>query len=184
MYNWQQRDWPNFKYIITSIEAQLYDFAEKSGRLNGVLTVLPKDNQIQTTIDILVTEALKTSEIEREYLSLEDLISSIKNNLGFQIDTTIKDKNAQRIANLIIDVQNTYSEALTQDKLFAWHKMIFSAETAIHFGQWRTHADLVQVMSVSIDRPTVHFEAPTSANAPIEMDGSISWFNSTAPDPS
>jgi len=89
MYNWQQNDWPNFRYDVSKIEKQLYAFAEKSGRISGLLKALPKEDHLQSTIETLVTEALKTSEIEGEYLSRDDVMSSIKNNLGLQVDKRI-----------------------------------------------------------------------------------------------
>lgn len=184
MYNWQQKDWPKFSYDITKLEELLYAFAEKSGRISGVLKVLSKEDHLQSTIDILVIEALKTSEIEGEYLSREDVMSSIKNNLGFKVDKKINDENAKSMANLIIDVQNSYDKKLTREKLFDWHKMVFPTATAINVGKWRTHKEPMQVVSGRIDKPTVHFEAPPSKQVPLEMVNFITWFNTTAPNAS
>ncbi|MFK7834248.1 MAG: Fic family protein [Winogradskyella sp.] len=181
MYNWQLKDWPQFKYDNTQLEERLYTFAEKSGRIRGALKAISQQDQLQATIDILVTEALKTSEIEGDYLSREDVMSSIKNNLGFPVDKKIKDQNAKGMANLITDVQNTYSDRLTEPKLFDWHKMIFPETKGITVGQWRTHEEPMQVVSGRIDQPTVHFEAPPSQQVPFEMTHFIKWFNATAP---
>ena len=46
---------------------------EKAGYLKGLLQAMPKESQEETLIEILVSEALKTSEIENEYLSREDV---------------------------------------------------------------------------------------------------------------
>ena len=69
-YNWQQSDWGNFTFSLQEIEDILYIFAEKAGHLKGLLQAMPKKSQEETLIEILVTEAIKTSEIENEYLSL------------------------------------------------------------------------------------------------------------------
>ena len=29
-YNWQQKDWPNFKYSLTGLETELQQYAEKN----------------------------------------------------------------------------------------------------------------------------------------------------------
>jgi hypothetical protein len=50
--------------------------------MSGVLKAFPEETQMETIIDIIVSEALKTSEIEGEYLSRKDVMSSIKNDLG------------------------------------------------------------------------------------------------------
>jgi Fic family protein len=137
MYNWQQRDWPKFSFDIRKIEEQLYAFAKKSGRISGALKALSTDEHLQSTIDVLVTEAIKTSEIEGEYLSREDVMSSIKNNLGLSSDKKVIDKNAKGIANLISDVQNSHSKKPSKKTLFGWHKMIFPSTKTITIGKWR-----------------------------------------------
>lgn len=68
MYNWQQSDWGKFKYSISGLEDTLYTFIEKSGHIKGLLQGLSKESQEATLIEMLVSEAIKTSEIENEYL--------------------------------------------------------------------------------------------------------------------
>ncbi len=181
-YNWQQKDWTKFSYDISKLEERLYAFAEKSGRISGTLKAMSKEDHVQTTINILVAEAIKTSEIEGEYLSRKDVTSSIRNNLGLNIKTEqVKDVEAEGMATLITDVQNTYAEPLTKEKLFDWHKMVFPDTKNINVGVWRTHEEPMQVVSGRIDRPIVHFEAPPSNRVPLEMDNFINWFNETSP---
>ncbi|MDO5980909.1 Fic family protein [Flavivirga spongiicola] len=181
-YNWQQKDWTKFSYDISKLEERIYAFAEKSGRISGILKTMSKEAHVQTTIDILVTEAIKTSEIEGEYLSREDVTSSIRNNLGLNIKAEqVKDEEAKGMATLITDVQNSYAETLTKEKLFDWHKMVFPNVKNINIGTWRTHEEPMQVVSGRIDKPTVHFEAPPSNRVPLEMENFINWFNETSP---
>jgi Fic family protein len=181
-YNWQQKDWTNFSYDISKLEDKLYAFAEKSGRINGILKTMSREDHAQTMINIMVAEAIKTSEIEGQYLSRIDVLSSIRNNLGLNVTPeSVKDKNAEGMATLITDVQNSYAEKLTKEKLFDWHKMIFPTASSINIGAWRIHEDPMQVVSGRIDRPVVHFEAPPSKQIPLEMDNFIAWFNETAP---
>lgn len=68
-YNWQQPDWPNFKYDASAIQDVLFDFAEKAGHVSGILKSLPDNIQTDAIIDLMVSEAIKTSEIAGEYLS-------------------------------------------------------------------------------------------------------------------
>ncbi|MDO7172626.1 DUF4172 domain-containing protein [Mariniflexile sp. AS56] len=181
-YNWQQKDWTKFSYDISKLEDKLYAFAEKSGRISGILKAMTREDHVQTMINIMVAEAIKTSEIEGEYLSRIDVISSIRNNLGLNANPErVKDKNAEGMATLITDVQNSYAEKLTKEKLFDWHKMIFPLASNINVGGWRLHEDPMQVVSGRIDKPVVHFEAPPSKLVPLEMDNFIAWFNQTAP---
>src|SRR6187431_1088658 len=81
-YNWEHTDWPTFKYSLSSLEDDLFFFAEKTGKVTGSLNALPDDTKMEAIVEIMVSEAIKTSEIEGEYLSRKDVRSSIKNNLG------------------------------------------------------------------------------------------------------
>lgn len=182
-YNWQQHDWPNFRYDLSSVQESLLAFAEKTGHAGGVLKALPHNLQLETVIQLMVTEAIKSSEIEGEYLSREDVISSIRNNLGLESNKKqIADKRARGIAELLTDIRNTHSQSLSQEKLFSWHKMLMKGAVGIAAGKWRRGSEPMQVVSGSINRPIVHFEAPPSGKVPFEMKRFIKWFNQTAAD--
>lgn len=181
-YNWQQSDWGTFTFSLKEIEDILYIFIEKSGHLKGLLQAMPKESQEETLIEILVSEALKTSEIENEYLSREDVTSSIRHNLGlFEPKKEIKDVRAKGVGKLMTEVRRTYDEPLTEKTLKEWHQYLFTAQTHINVGIWRSHTEPMQVISGRFDKPTVHFEAPPSAEIPREMKQFIEWFNDTAP---
>jgi len=180
-YNWQQTDWPEFRYDLREIEDALITFAEKTGRASGLLGGLTKETQTEAMIDMMVAEAIKTSEIEGEYLSRKDVISSIRKNLGLgQPIEQVKDKRAEGAAALMLDVRNSYAEPLTKEKLFAWHRMIMAGSHGITAGQWRRHGEPMQVISGPVGKEKVHFEAPPSSRVPKEMTRYIAWFNETA----
>jgi len=181
-YNWQQKDWPKFEYSLQSIEDELFLFAEKTGKVAGVLNALAESTQTEAVIDIMVSEAIKTSEIEGEYLSRKDVLSSIRKNLGLLTSPEyIADKKAVGIGELMIDVRNSYKEELTQEKLFSWHRMLLRGSSGIEIGAWRTHEEPMQVVSGALGKEKVHYEAPPSDRVPEEMKGFIAWFNETAP---
>ena len=181
-YNWQQSDWREFKYDFKKLEEYLYIFSEKMGLSKGSLNALPKEHQTQTLIDVLVSEAIKTSEIEGEFLSRKDVMSSIKNNLGLGSDTkNIRDINAKGMANLVTEIRNSYLLPINKNVIFNWHKMIFSSKTKISVGTWRTHNEPMQVISGSYGKEIIHFEAPPSNVVEKEMNLFIEWFNNTAP---
>lgn len=181
-YNWQQPDWPKFIYDLTSIEHLLFDFAEKVGRISGFLEGLSEDAQAETMIDLMVSEAIKTSEIEGEYLSRKDVMSSIRNNLGLAKNIEqVQDKKAEGAAELIIDVRNSYAESLTLEKLFSWHRMLMKGSKDMQIGEWRSHEEPMQVVSGAMGKEKIHYEAPPSAKVSVEMKHFITWFNETAP---
>ena len=181
-YNWQQPDWPKFRYDLSKVEDALFDFAEQMGHVTGILKSMPEDVEMEAIIDTMVTEAIKTSEIEGEHLSRQDVVSSIRNNLGLNaIPDKVKDKKAQGAGELMIDVRKTYAAPLNERKIFDWHKMLMRGNMRITAGAWRKHKEPMQVVSGAIGREKIHFEAPPSSQVPTEMARFIQWFNDTAP---
>ncbi|MEX0680300.1 MAG: Fic family protein [Balneolales bacterium] len=180
-YNWQQKDWPNFRYSLKGLEDILFSFAEKAGRISGLLQGLPEDTQQEAVINMMVAEAIKTSEIEGEYLSRKDVLSSIRKNLGLHGQEQISDMRAAGLGELMLDVRNTWREPLTRKKLFDWHKMLLSGNERIQLGAWRSHSEPMQVVSGAMGKEKVHYEAPPSECVAEEMNRFIEWFNETAP---
>ena len=181
-YNWQLPDWPEFAYNLSRVEDDLFAFAEQTGQAIGVLKSSSRDVELEAIIQTMVTEAIKTSEIEGEYLNRHDVVSSIRNNLG--LNTTledVKDQRARGVGELMIDVRNTYAESLTEVKILEWHRMLMSANTRINAGTWRVHSEPMQVISGAIGKERIHFEAPPSLRIPDEITRFIQWFNDTAP---
>jgi len=181
-YNWQLPDWPDFRYDLATIEDDLFAFAELTGCITGMLKTMPEETQIEAIISTMVAEAMKTSEIEGEYLSREDVMSSIRNHLGLnKRPDAIRDKKAQGAAELMVDVRNSFAKPLTMKKLFGWHELLLRHDRHITAGAWRSHEAPMQVVSGAYGRGTVHFEAPPSVRVPEEMKRFIRWFNDTAP---
>jgi len=143
---------------------------------------VPKDVEMEVIITTMVTEAIKTSEIEGEHLNHQDVVSSIRNNLG--LNTTlenVRDKKAQGAGELMIDVRRTYAESLSEEKIFEWHRMLMYGNKRINAGIWRHYTEPMQVVSGAIGKERVHFEAPPSSKVPGEMNRYIQWFNETGP---
>ncbi|HTL09453.1 MAG TPA: Fic family protein [Chitinophagaceae bacterium] len=181
-YNWQQKDWPDFKFSLKTVEGELIIFTEKVGRVSGLLEALPEQTRQDITIDIILAEAIKTAEIEGEYPNRKDVLSSIRKNLGLHSSPAhIKDKSAAGLEELMIDVRKTFAAPLTDEKLFAWNRMLMQQPTNLLVGQWRTHEDPMQVISGAMGKEKIHYEAPASSSVPAEMEQFIHWFNDTAP---
>ncbi len=181
-YNWQMDDWPKFTFDQSIIEDKLYLFSEKTGLVSGIIKTLPENARIEAIIEIMVAEAIKTSEIEGEFLNRKDVMSSIRRALGLiSKNEKISDKRSVGIGELMIDVRETYKAALTKEQLFYWHKMLLPDSKGVIVGAWRDHAEPMQVISGPYGKEKVHFEAPPSARVPYEMERFIDWFNDSGP---
>ncbi|MEY4261040.1 MAG: hypothetical protein RL656_2013, partial [Bacteroidota bacterium] len=177
MYNWQHKNWPEFTFESSSIDNVLMKFMLKAGELKGIISALPEDISTETIIQIMVSEAIKTSEIEGEIINRIDVMSSIRKNLGLPISKEPKDKNAIGLSQLIMDVRNTYRQPLTESKILEWHKLLMGNNNRINAGQWRKGTEPMQVISGSASDPEIHFEAPPSKNISKEMRRFIDWYN-------
>lgn len=131
---------------------------------------------------MMAVEAIKTSAIEGELLSRKDVMSSIRKNLGIETGHPTGDKRAQGTAALMLAVRNSFAVSLSEETLFEWHRLIMSGHRHVAAGQWRTHAEPMQVVSGAVGHEQVHFEAPPASHIPAEMARFIQWFNDTAPD--
>jgi Fic family protein len=177
-YNWQQINWTNFQYNESLFEKLWIEFITISGESEGFMKSSPQGIKEESIVNLLVNEAIKTSEIEGEFISRIDLISSIRKNLGYPTESIIiKDQRSLGIANLLISSRENFAENLTEEMLFDWNKLLMQGNYSVEVGKWRTHTEPMQVVSGAMGREKVHFEAPPSEIIPKEMRQFFDWFN-------
>ena len=182
MYNWQLKDWRQFRYNEQEFTGIVMSFMAIAGESMGYIQNLSENDQAESVIDLLVKEAIKTSAIEGEFLSRLDLASSIRKNLGYPTPAyQIKDKRAIGIASLMVKARADFDSDLTEIQLLEWHKLLMLGNYTINSGQYRSHAEPMQVVSGAIGKEIIHFEAPPSANVYAEMQLFFDWFNDTKP---
>ena len=182
IYNWQQTDWPDFGYDLRGLDEMLLQFAEETGRMSGMLNAMPDAMQTDALIDTMVAEAIKTSEIEGEHISREDVVSAIRNNLGINaVPDSIKDKKAGGAGKLMVEVRKSFADVLTEETLCSWHALLMAGYRNIQAGNWRRDTAPMQIVSGALGKEKIHFEAPPSEQVPKEMARFIKWFNDTAP---
>jgi len=77
--NWicQQPGWPDFRYDKSALEDRELAFRINSERLAGSFDALPMASQENATIDLMLSEAIKTSAIEGEDRDRESVRSSL-----------------------------------------------------------------------------------------------------------
>ncbi len=181
-WNWQRKDWPNFKYKTKELKALEEKFLHRSGLLFGAYKHINDEEKDLLKVELISTEALKTSEIEGELLNRESIQSSIRQNLGLAADKRKVPLAEQGIAEMMVDLYKNYAKPLSHQTLFNWHKMLTSGRRDLKdIGRYRTHADSMQVVSGPLHRPKIHYEAPPSASMKTEMKVFIDWFKKTGP---
>ena len=176
-YNWQYPDWANFTYDDSVIDSLLIDLISETSEIKGMLNALSDGNQQDAILQFMISEAIKTSEIEGEFFSRQDVMSSIKRHLGINENLThIRDKKALGIGSLMVEVRKSYQEKLTEPMLKSWHKTLMSAHPYINAGKYRSGAEPMQVISGAFGKEVVHYEAPLSKKVADEMKQFVKWY--------
>lgn len=177
-WNWQHKDWPDFRYDAAALSDYESAFLHKAGIIHGSLKHISGNDKESLRVQLISEEAYKTSEIEGEILDRDSLQSSIRRHFGLKTDNRKIPPAEQGIAEMLVDVYKTYDRPLDQEKLFLWHEMLTNGRRDLQdIGRYRTHEDPMQVVSGPLHKPEIHFEAPPSQDVSGEMDTFIAWFN-------
>ena len=180
-WNWQQADWPDFRWDSAALTALEARFLQQSGVMIGSVKHLDDGDRTAITIDIMTGEALKTSEIEGELLNRDSVQSSLRRQFGLETDHRKVPPAERGIAEMMMALYRDFAAPLTDHDLYAWHRMVVSGRHDIHaIGRYRDHADPMQVVSGPLHKPKVHFEAPPSHAVADEMARFLTWFAATA----
>jgi Fic family protein len=143
---------------------------------------LPDDERMPLVVDLISTEAMKTSEIEGDILDRDSVQSSLRRQFGLQTDARRVAPAEQGIAQMLTDLYKHFAKPLDEQTLFQWHRWVMQGRTDLNtVGAYRTHDDPMQVVSGLLHAPKVHFEAPPSSTVPQEMLVFCTWFNETSP---
>ena len=184
------KNWPAFKWEDDKIILPLSTVRHKQGRLLGKLEGLGFRLRAEATLETLTQDVIKSSEIEGEKLPADQVRSSIAKRLGIEIAGEVSsNRNVDGVVEMMIDATQQYDSLLTDERLFGWHASLFptgrSGIYKIQVGGWRDDAKgPMQVVSGSIGKEKVHYEAPQAGRLNAEMNKFIEWFNkSTTMDP-
>lgn len=178
-YNWQMEGWPSFGYSLDKVQSKLLHIIDRAGQLQGTLQNMREKDQEATWVELMVAEAIKTSEIEGESLNRPEVASSIRNRLGINASPErVRDPASKGVGELMVAVRESWQADLTGDTLFTWHRLLMTGRADILSGDWRVHDEPMRVVSSGPmgDQKTL-FEAPPSCSIISEMEKFIHWFN-------
>ena len=128
-WNWQQPEWPDFTCEPELLEGLEHDFLRETSLFFGAYGRLDEHERNRIKAEILGEEALKTSEIEGEYLDRENLRSSLLRHFGLQTDGRKARPAETGITDLMIDLCDTSEDALSHEMLYRWHRMLTRGRT-------------------------------------------------------
>ena len=183
MYIWQQATWPEFTWDDATLSILLAHVNKEQGRLKGKLEAMGFKTQGEALLQTLTEDVIKSSDIEGEKLDSAQVRSSIARRLGMDIAGLVPaDRNVEGVVEMMLDATQEYDSHLNDERLFGWHAALFpTGRSGMHkiiVGAWRDDSDgPMQVVSGSIGRERVHFEAPPAEQIPEESARFLEWFN-------
>lgn len=181
-WNWQQPDWPDFRWDSEAIAAFEARFLQQSGIMIGVVKHLRDDDRTSVVLDVMTDEAMKTSQIEGELLNRDSVQVSLRREFGLETETRRIPPAERGIAEMMMSLYRGFADPLTAEVLGAWHRMVLSGRSDIAaVGRYREHEDAMQVVSGALHKPKVHFEAPPSSEMAAEMARFLDWFAASGP---
>lgn len=185
MYLWQSPHWPELTHDAAAIASDLARARLAQGRLVGLAASLQLVELGELQLSGWVQEAMATAQIEGEILPLHSVRASAARRLGLPDATpTPRDARTEATLDILQAAAAQWQQALTTEQLLAWHAALFptgySGITRIATGQYRTHAEPMQIVTARLGKPdVVHYEAPPSGDVPAHMQALLQWFNNS-----
>lgn len=181
-YIWQHAHWPHLRYELDRVSAALSLARRAQGVVEGKLAALGFEARRQLAAEAWSQDAVATAAIEGERLDLEAVRSSVARRLG--VDGR-KGPRASRSAEGLLDIMDDAvtrcRDDVTHERLQGWQAALFptgfSGMTPIQVGDYRAHAEPMQIVSGGLGRERVHYQAPPSDRVPEAMDQLLAWFN-------
>lgn len=178
-YIWQSPKWPEFTWDTASLLALLSECRLRQGKLLTRISSIGFTCEQQAQTDILLEEALTTSSIEGENLNRDSVRSSIARKLGLPYAGLPLDRSTDGLTEVLLDATQNHDSALTKERLFGWHAALFpTGYSGLHkivVGAWRGSHPM-QVMSGSIGREKIYYEAMPHDQVNAEMDRFLIWW--------
>ena len=182
VYIWQQPTWTEFKWDNERLITLLSEVRNLEGRIMGLMQGVGFNVQNATSLDVMVEDVLRSSEIEGELLNADRVRSSIARHLGLSTEGLPEpDHYTEGVVQVMLDAVRSSNKPLTHERLFNWHAALFptgrSGMYPITVAAYRVGIEPMQVVSGAMGREKVHYEAPPSDVVPSMMDEFLDWVN-------
>ena len=180
IYIHQQENWTDFTWDDSALSVLLGNARNLQGKLSGKMGMLGFVLQQEAFLETLTLDVLKSTEIEGEFLNVEQVRSSLARRLGMDIVGLVpSDRNVDGMVEMMLDATQNNQNPLSSERLFDWHASLFptgrSGMYQITVGAWRT--GVMQVISGGYSKEKVHFQAPNAVLLNQEMEIFTDWFN-------
>jgi len=178
---WQQDHWPDFHWDVAALAVPLSAARRAQGEVAGMARLLDQDADLNAQVEVLTREGVATSAIEGESVDAGAVRSSLARRLGLPTaGLPPAPRHVEGLVDVMLDATREPARPLTLEQLCAWQAALFptgrSGLHEIRVGELRGDAPM-QVVSGTIGRERVHYEAPPRERLDAEMRRFLAWFN-------
>ncbi|MDR1305008.1 MAG: Fic family protein [Verrucomicrobiales bacterium] len=176
-------NWTGFAWDDRVISPLLASVRYQQGKLLGKMEALGLSLQNEAQLETLTLDIVKSNEIEGENLERQQVRSSVARRLGLPTaGLPTPSHHIDNVVAIMLDATREYLKPLTKQRLFGWHASLFpgsySGLNQIAVGKWRKDTKgPMQVVSGSMGKERIHFQAIDAERLPGEMDKFLTWFN-------
>lgn len=184
-YIYQNTDWHSFKWCGEKVLKLLSEVKLAQGLLLGKMNSLGFEVKSNALLNVLTENIIKSSEIEGEILDAQQVRSSIARRLGLEVANTVPvERNIEGVVEMMLDATQNYKKPITKERLIGWHAALFptgfSGMYKINIGDYRNDSlGPMQVVSGSVGKEKVHYEAPPANLLDKEMQDLIDYINAS-----
>jgi len=183
MYIYEQNDYPNFTWQDEKLIFLLAKVRHLQGKIIGKMESLGFELQNEATLETIVLDVVKSTEIEGENLDVQQVRSSIAKRLGIEIsDSVYSQRDVEGVVEMMLDATQNFETELTKERLFDWHFSLFptgrSGMYKIKVGDFRNdEKGRMQVVSGVLGKEKIHYQAPSASDLEREMTQFLDWIN-------
>ena len=186
-YIWQYPVWPQFYWDDKALLQPLGQCRFLQGGLLARMEDFDLEVRQQARAEVLIEEALKTSEIEGEYLDVKAVRSSVARRLGLATAglVVVKNQHADGVVDILLDATQGDDKSLNCERLFGWHAALFpTGYSGLHkicVACWRDDlSGPMQVVSGAIGREKIHYQAPPASQINSEIESFLGWWDTSS----
>ena len=124
----QKPEWPNFTWNHDALAGRLAEVRYHQGLLLGRMKSLGFDLRSEAALSTVISDVMKSSAIEGEFLDPEQVRSSVARHLGLETGGQVfVGRDVEGIVEIMTDATRRYREPLTAARLCDWHAALFPA---------------------------------------------------------
>lgn len=163
---WETSAWPHFSHDSATTEAALAAFSARLGAISGLRESLTPDERHEAFLRAITHEAVSSFAIEGANLPTAEVEASVIASLVHRGAEPRRRTDA--IANLMLEAREP-QQALTAERLFHWHRLLFHGVEVEDKGRWRTFPMVIAKSAVA-GKDEILYRAPPAERVPAMMD--------------